>query len=198
MRYLKTCLLAFLISLSLSVSYAETREKLDNLFNTLAFQKQRITESFDYLSQDYYDGKIPYEKLEDFIHEAALGLKKTYMDICKLQGDSDEEAQITWSFTFLEEKEDLMARHKRRARLQGLGLPLYEINWWLSLAELPPESRAELYWNRWQEESPKERAKLERVLQKAPGVATEEFKRHLRVLRRKRETKMGLYESTLF
>ena len=80
----------------------------------------------------------------------------------------------------IEERKRLIERHKRIGRLQLLP----EKRWWLELAELPPEVRANVYWNRWRDATKEEKIILQRDLKRVPGIVSRRFLRKFNMLKR--------------
>ena len=166
MRYLKTCLLAFLIFLSLYSIGCKSRSKEEKekiLLNAVVLDEQRMTETFDDYSHDYYTGEISLEEFERFDYKEMQNLEEAYMEWLKATGNSDEEAKLGWWVQSSQVRDKLMARHLRRARLYELKVPKYEADWWLGLQELSPQVRAKLFQSRWQKESPEKRTRMKYV-----------------------------------
>ncbi|HEC64470.1 MAG TPA: hypothetical protein ENI23_04170 [bacterium] len=78
------------------------------------------------------------------------------------------------------DRKRLTDRHRRLGKLQKLP----EKRFWLELAELPPEARANVYWNRWRDATKKEKTRLQKDLRRVPGVKSARFARKFNKLKR--------------
>jgi hypothetical protein len=77
----------------------------------------------------------------------------------------------------------LLDRHKRRVKLQDLP----NRRWWLDVAEMDPESRAQEFYRVYKDSSKKERQEMRFNAQKVPGMTSERFRS--KVIRLMREGK---------
>jgi hypothetical protein len=60
-------------------------------------------------------------------------------------------------------------------------------SWWLTIAGMPPETRATVFWNKYVESSEEERQELLKLARKVPEIMSDRFKRRLNLLMSKWE-----------
>jgi hypothetical protein len=115
---------------------------------------------FDRLSQDFLDRKKKNARLSTRTDKAIQGfIKGLPKHVVKR----------------------LTARHKRRAKLQGIT----NIRMWLLLADIDvPENRARAFWNIWREGSKEEREQLIKDANKAPDIKSRRFIAYFNALKR--------------
>jgi hypothetical protein len=80
-----------------------------------------------------------------------------------------------------EERDRLKIRHKRRGRLKDIPNKRF----WLNLADLPPEARANVFYSVYAGSTPEERKTLSKVSRKFPGIRSKRFRRQFMQLKRK-------------
>ena len=69
------------------------------------------------------------------------------------------------------EKERLLNRWERTLRLGNIP----EKRYWLNLSELNPETKATVFWTRWNTSSKTEQKELLKTLVKIPGMTSDRF-----------------------
>jgi len=80
----------------------------------------------------------------------------------------------------VEDRARLRTRFKNMRQLKDIP----NRRFWLSLKQLPPESRATNYWNEWVQLSPEERIELDRQSRKVKGFRSKRFNRSFNKLKR--------------
>lgn len=83
----------------------------------------------------------------------------------------------------LVERKNLKRRFDNLGRMQKIP----ERRFWLNLADVSPETRAYIYWNKWRTASPEDRKKLDSLARQVPGVMSERFLKQLNTLKSKKE-----------
>jgi len=79
-----------------------------------------------------------------------------------------------------EERSRLRSRHKNLRRFQGV----QDKGFWLDLSDLPPESRAVHYWNKWHQLNDNGRKELDIQSRRVPGFRSKRFNRSLNNMKR--------------
>jgi hypothetical protein len=60
-------------------------------------------------------------------------------------------------------------------------------SWWMQLGDMPPETRATVFWNKYHESSPEKQEEMKKIVRKIPGMLSERFSRRFDLLLHKWE-----------